>query len=301
MRVHARAVVHEERFRHERDGLARFPRGVLDDVLVLEDVVRGLQERPVAHVDLGLAGRADLVVMDLDVDPDLLQVDHHLAAEVLVLVHGGQGEVALLVARPVPQVLATHLGARVPDPFGGVHVVVALVLVLVEPDRVEDVELGLGTPVADVRDARLLQVELGLAGHVARVTAVHLARDRVLHEAVDVQRGVLRERIHVRGVRVGHQQHVRFLDLLEPADRRPVEPDPIFEDRVGELVRRYREVLHQPWEVTEAEIDDRRVVLLHHGQDVLGCRHVPIPLAARRCTQPRGGSRRSGVGRVNSA
>ena len=178
-------------------------RGVLDDVLVLQHVVRGLQQRVVAHVDLGLTGRADLVVMHLDLDADLLEVQDHLAAQVLVLVHRRDGEVPLLVARLVAEVRAAGivLAAGVPDAFERIDVVVALVLVLVEPDRVEDVELGLRAPVRDVGDPGLFQVQLGLLRDVARVAAVHLAGHRVLHEAVDVQRRVLRERIQVRGVR----------------------------------------------------------------------------------------------------
>ena len=66
--VHPRAVVAEERLRHERRDLAGAGRGLLDDVLVLEDLVRGLDERAVADVDLGLARAAHLVVLDLDVD-----------------------------------------------------------------------------------------------------------------------------------------------------------------------------------------------------------------------------------------
>ena len=54
--VHARAVVAEERLRHERRDLAGGAGDLLDDVLVAEDLVGGLDERPVADVDLGLAG-----------------------------------------------------------------------------------------------------------------------------------------------------------------------------------------------------------------------------------------------------
>ena len=193
MRVHPRAVVHEQRLRHERHGLARGVGRVLDDVLVLEDVVRGLEQRVEPHVDLGLAGRADLVVMHLDLDADLLEVEHHLRAQVLVLVHRRDGEVALLVAWLVTEVrrIAVALAARVPHAFDRIDVVVALVLVLIEPDRVEDVELALRSPVARVGDPGLLQVQLRLAGDVAGVAAVHLAGHGVLHEAVQHQRGVL--------------------------------------------------------------------------------------------------------------
>ena len=66
--VHARAVVAEERLRHEGHDLAGPIGRLADDVLVLEDLVGGLDERAVADVDLGLARPADLVVVDLDVD-----------------------------------------------------------------------------------------------------------------------------------------------------------------------------------------------------------------------------------------
>ena len=174
-------------------------------------------------------------------------------------------------------------------------------LVLIEADRVEDVELRLGTPERGVRDPGLLQVELGLLRDVARIAAVHLAGDRVSHEAVDVDRRVLRERIHVRGVRIGHEEHVRLLDLLEAADRGSVEPDPFLEDRLRQLGHRDREVLHQPRQVAEPEIDDLGSGLLGHGDDVLGCRHCPFPLAARRPAERRTPNGSFGSGGVNSS
>ena len=44
------------------------PGGVLDDVLEERHLVGRAQQRVVAHVDLGLAGGAHLVVLHLDVD-----------------------------------------------------------------------------------------------------------------------------------------------------------------------------------------------------------------------------------------
>ena len=144
------------RLRHERDGLAGLVRRVLDDVLVLHDVVGGRQQRVVAHVDLGLAGGADLVVVHLDLDADLLEVQHHLGC-------AGPGSGPSEGRGSTPPCTAAcsrgsgrrrRLAPGVPDAFDRIDVVVALVLVLVEPDRVEDVELGLRAPVRDVGDAR---------------------------------------------------------------------------------------------------------------------------------------------------
>ena len=68
VRVHARAVVLEDRLGHERDRLAVLPGHVLDDVLVQHELVGHREQRVEAHVDLGLAGGAHLVVLHLDLD-----------------------------------------------------------------------------------------------------------------------------------------------------------------------------------------------------------------------------------------
>jgi hypothetical protein len=91
---------------------------------------------------------------------------------------------------------------------------------------------------------------------VARVAGVGLAGDRVADETAQDQRGVLRERVEHGGGRVGEQEHVRLLDLLETPDRRAVEPEPLLERLLGQLRGRHREVLHQPRQVREAQIDD---------------------------------------------
>ena len=92
----------------------------------------------------------------------------------------------------------------------------------------------------------------------------------------------LRERVDERRLGVGDEQHVRLLDLLEPADRRSVEPEPVFEESFGELCRGDREVLHETRKVAEAEVDDLRTALLQQAQDVLGCSHGSFPLITRR-------------------
>ena len=236
--------------------------GVLDHVLVEHQPVGDLQQRREAHVDLGLARGADLVVVDLDRDAELAERQHHLGPKVLVMVHRGDREVALFITRLVAEVLAALLGPRVPHAFDGIDVVVALVVVLVETDRVEDVELGLGPEVGDVGDPRPLQIVLGLAGDVARVAGVELAGQRVLHEGVDHECRVLGEGVHDRGVRVRNQDHVRLLDLLEAADRRAVETEALLEGILGNLFERDREVLHQSGKVREPDVEELGAVLL---------------------------------------
>ena len=97
---------------------------VADDVLVVHQAVGHLGQRAEPHVDLGLAGGPDLVVMDLDRHPHLLQRQDDLRAEVLELVGRRDGEVTFLVPQLVAQVRAL-LPPRVPDALDGVDVVIA--------------------------------------------------------------------------------------------------------------------------------------------------------------------------------
>ena len=63
-----RAVVAEERLRHERRRLAVLAGDVLDDVLEPHELV-GHREQPIElHADLALTAGGDLVVADLDLD-----------------------------------------------------------------------------------------------------------------------------------------------------------------------------------------------------------------------------------------
>ena len=91
---------------------------------------------------------------------------------------------------------------------------------------------------------------------------------------------MLRERVDHRGVGVRDQEHVRLLDLLEPADRRAVEAETVLEDVLGELVRGDREVLHQPGQVAEADVDDVDLLVGEHLQDVTGSRHDSPPFVS---------------------
>src|SRR5207253_576513 len=70
------------------------------------------------------------------------------------------------------------------------------------------------------------------------------------------------------GVRVRDQEHVGLLDLLEAADRGPVEAVAVLEPLFGEFVSRCREVLHEPGEVAETEVDNLDALLLNQPNDV---------------------------------
>ena len=100
--VHPRAVLAEDRLRHERRVDAVLRRDLLDDEPVGERVVGHLERRREAHVDLVLR-RADLVVVVLDRDADLLERLDRLVAQLGRRVLRRHREVAALVERLGPR------------------------------------------------------------------------------------------------------------------------------------------------------------------------------------------------------
>ena len=274
MRVHARAVVAEDRLRHERHGLARRARDVLDDVLVDHHLVRHARQRLVAQVDLALAAGGDLVVVELARDAEPLERQHHLRAQVAQRVVRRGREVALLLAHRV----AEPGLAGVPVALGRVDEVVRPVRPELVRDLVEDEELALGAEVRRVGDAAAAQVRLGLARDPARVLRVRLARERIGDLADQRERRHLGRGIEDRARRVGHEQHVALGDPLPAADRRAVEAEPFLERRLVEAVDRQRDVLPRAEQVAELQVDHRGARLLRPRERLVPGRRL------RRCS-----------------
>jgi hypothetical protein len=216
------------------------------------------------------------VVPALDLETAGDQVRDHVVTEVGVVVDRRHREVAALVVDLVALVAADLLTSGVPPALDRVDVVVLLVRVRAEPDRVEDVELGLGAEVAGVGHTGRGQVLLGLTGHVARVAAVGLAGDRVVHEEVDVERLVLAERVEARGRRVREQSHVGLVDRLETADRGAVEGDAVVEEVLVDRRGRDGEVLHDAGKVAEPDVDVLDTLVRDVAQELFGVVEHPL-------------------------
>ena len=230
---------------------------VLDHVLVGHDLIGHAGQRLVAEVDLALASRRDLVVVELARDAEPLEREHHRRAEVVQRVVRRGREVALLLADRVPEPRL----AGVPVALGGVECVVRVVRAEVVGDLVEDEELALGPHVGGVGDARLVEIGLGPLGHAARVALVLLVGERVGDLADQRERGCLGERVENRARRIGHQQHVRLRDALPAADRGAVEAEALVEGGLVERAQRQRHVLPAPEQVAELQVDELRLGL----------------------------------------
>ena len=273
--VHARAVLLEDRLRHECRDLAVTRRGVLDDVLVDHHLVRHPEQRLEAHVDLALAARGDLVVMELACDPECAHRHDHLGAQVREGVGRRDGEVPLLLAQLVCEVgLAVEGLAGVPEPLDRVDLVEGAVLALLVGEVLEDEELGLGPEVAGVGDPAFDQPALGLRGDVTRIARVRVVGERVGDRADQRQRRNRVIGIDDRGPRIRLQQHVGLVDRLESANRGAVESETGLEVARVEHVERHLHVLPGPGQVGELEVDHLDAEFARKCERVVRRRHV---------------------------
>ena len=241
VRVHARAVLAEQRLRHERRVVAVPGGDLLDDDPVGHRLVGHRERVVVAHVDLVL-GRGDLVVVVLDLDPDRLErgdrVVPHLGRRVL---HGHR-EVAALVDRLRALVVleeeVLELGADV-----------------------ERVEAHLPHPL----DGELEDVAgIALVGRAVRLDDVADHPADLGAERVAVVVDGPRHDLERRGI--GDRDHVRLLDPVEPGDRRAVEAHAVVE-RALHLAGRDRERLEVAFEIGEPEEDVLDALVLDPLQD----------------------------------
>ena len=178
------------------------------------------------------------MVRVLDVDPQLLERQHRLAAHVRACVQRGQVEVAALVE---------HLG--------GARVAEQVVL-----------ELGADVEGVEAHRARSLQRASQDVAGIALIGGA-LGRDHVAEHAPHAL-GLGPPRQHGEGRWVGHRDHVRLLDRVEARYRGAVEAHPRFE-RVVEFLDVDREGLQPAQDVGEPEADEADLALGHDGLDVL--------------------------------
>ena len=226
-------------------------------------------------VDLGLAGRADLVVGALDLNAGGDHRCGHLVPQVREVVHRRNREVTALVPRLVAPVAALFDATGIPCALDGVDVVVALVLRGLEPHVVEDVELGFRAEVNGVGDTGGLQIGLRLGGHLARIALVGLAGARLDDREVHVERLGGAERVEEGRRRVRDELHVGLMDFGETAYRRAVEHDAFGEEVLGQSGGGHVEMLLLAGEVREAHVDELDGLVLDEAQDLFGTGEHP--------------------------
>ena len=266
--VHARSVITEERFRHERRRFAPLLCRVLDDVLELEDVVGRVHHRVEAVVDLGLTARADLVVGALENEARIDQLEADVVAKVGLLVDRAHRKVPALERCLVREVSTLFDAAGIPCALFGVDEVEARVLLGLVAHVVEDVELGFGGEIRRVGDACRREVLLGLFGDLAGVAVVDLTVARIVNVENHDEGALGAERVDVARRDVGDELHVGFMDRRETADGRSVEQladrEELFVDGGGRDV----EMLLHTGQIGEADVEEFDVGVLDELQDL---------------------------------
>ena len=96
MDVHSRAIVADDRFRHEGGGLAIFGGGVVHGVFQAHQPVGALDERGELGADFVLAGGCDFVVMHFHENAHLLQRHRDCRSDVLQRIDWRNREVTAL-------------------------------------------------------------------------------------------------------------------------------------------------------------------------------------------------------------
>ena len=69
--------------------------------------------------------------------------------------------------------------------------------------------------------------------------------------------------------RVGHDQHVTFLDLLETTDRRPIKADALAHCIGIDCAWRDGKMLPGAWQIRETQIDHLHVLGLNGFEDIV--------------------------------
>ncbi len=254
-------------------------RDLLDDVLVPAQLVSHLDQRVEAHVDLGLTGGRDFVVLSLHDDPDLLHDHHHLLAKVLHGVGRRAGDVPLFVANLVAEV-GLFVAAAVPDPLDRVDQVVGRVRVAVVADVVEHEELRLRAEVRGVSKSGRLQVCFRLVRDRARAARVLFLGDRVDDVPHHDERRMLEERVHHRSARGRNHQHVGSVDGLPTTDRGSVKTEAVLEDVFVHFAHRYSEVLPRTEKIAEPKIYADGLLVLGELQDLFRIHSACSPFFA---------------------
>ena len=121
-------------------------------------------------------------------------------------------------------------------------------------DIVEDEELSFGSKEDRVCNPGGLDVGFGFASHIARIAFVGLEGDRVVDVTGEDECRDVSNRINEGGFGIGHQEHVRFVDLLKAADGGTVEWQSFREKLFIEAAHGDREVLPGAGHINEAHV-----------------------------------------------
>ena len=274
MDVHAGTIVALDGLGHERSRLAVGGGDVVNRVLENLRPVGALDERIEAGADFALACAAHFMVMDFNVNTLLFKQRAHFRAHVGKGIDGRDGEVAALDAVVVAEVATFRLETGRPGTFFAVDFEEALAHAVFPADAVEDEELGFGTEIGRVTNARRLQIGFGAQAEGTRITVIVLAGLGFVHVALENEGVDLSERVHADAIGIRHQKHVGGFNAA-PADKgRAVKGLSKLEHVLVNAVGGNRHVHFLAERVREAKVHELDIVVLDHLQNIRSGRHL---------------------------
>ena len=220
--VHARTVVTHQRLGHEGRGFAVGVGHIPDHVLQALGPVGAFDQCAELGADFILTCARHFVVEHFNGDADGFEDQRHFGAHVLRAVHGRHGEIAALDGGTVAAVAAFEFGTGVPGGFVFFNFKHRARHVVLPTHAVKDEELGFGTEVSGVAQARSAHESFRTLGDGTGVTVIGLAVGRFQHIAGQNQGGFFKEGIDNGGIVVGHQQHVGGLNAFPTGDGRTI-------------------------------------------------------------------------------
>src|SRR5579862_181227 len=184
------------------------------------------------------------------------------------MIGGRNREVAFFVPSSIPEVLVIALirAPGVPSAFIGVDEIKCVLRSRVESNAVKNEELRFSPEVGSVGNSRGFQIGVGALYEVARITVVRFSRRRIGGVADHDERRNAEERIHECRIRVGNQEHVRFVDRCPSANRARVKSEPIRERVFAEFADGVADVLPKAGNVNETKIENLRAMLFRKFQ-----------------------------------
>ena len=142
---------------------------------------------------------------------------------------------------------------------------------------IEYEELSFGTEVDGIGDARELEVTFGASSDAARVEPVTFFGNWINHIRDETQRLLTHEGIDPITRRIGHQQHVGFVDRGPASQRRSVESEAVFKRILAQLLNRKGQVMPGSDQVCETYVDISRLFILGKLQHIFNA-HVNLLL-----------------------
>src|SRR6185369_1539767 len=225
--VHTGTVVTVKRLRHESYGLVVADSYILDDILEPLQIISHVHEGVETHIDLGLTAGGNLMVLALNTDTDFLQLHYHLVTQIVLGVGRGNREITLFMARFVAEVRELFTTC-VPGTFDRIDGIEGLVGAGVVTDVVEDVEFCFRPEVRGVTDAGRLEIGFCLECDVTRIAGVTFLGDGIEYVADQGKSRYGNKRIHLGGLGIRNDDHVRGMNRLPATNGRTVESLSLF-------------------------------------------------------------------------